>query len=254
MIYQNYERNHVIRPGSEEKLKEFLGGNYKGMQHKRKNGISSHSEDALTWSCFDLIRTMDKPAMVRVLNEMFEDAYGDNSKLVLSENDHIDIEVGKYYKGANTGEDTEVDASIELPGKLIFFEAKLYSSISMATQGKTHDQIARKLRVGLDSPLGDSREFYFIFLDIAPPEKLVRRKSKEEALSSSKGGYDDKWKSAWVFNYYKSGRNGSHKPLKVALDGILLPSGQTTNTVASNMGWLTWSDLFKSVLRGTVMP
>ena len=63
----------------------------------------------------------------------------------------IQIYIGKEYVGSFTGESTEVDASIELPGKLIFIEAKLYSSVSMTVAdltAKAHDQIARKLRVG----------------------------------------------------------------------------------------------------------
>ena len=114
---------------------------------------------------------------------------------------------------------------------------------------KPHDQIARKLRIGLDSPLQDIREFFFIFLDIAPSDKLTKRKNKSEALAPSKNGFYDKWKSAWLFNYYKMGRNKSLKPLKTALEGINIPHIQS---IADNMGWLTWSDLFKSILKGVI--
>jgi hypothetical protein len=114
---------------------------------------------------------------------------------------------------------------------------------------KSHDQIARKLRIGLDSPLNDRREFYFIFIDIAPLEILTKRKKQSEALASSKKGFEDKWKSAWLFNYYKFGRNNSLSPLKKALEGIDIPSVQS---VAENMGWLAWGDLFKIVLRGMI--
>ena len=96
----------------------------------------------------------------------------------------------------------------------------------------------------------DEREFYFIFLDIAPLEKLTRRKNKAAALSSSNKGFEDKWKSAWLFNYYKFGRNRSLRPLKEALEGINISSGQSIKSIAENMGWLTWSDLFKTILRG----
>jgi len=138
-----------------------------------------------------------------------------------------------------------------LPGKLVFFEAKLYSTVSMASPPeKPHDQIVRKLRIGLDSPLHDKREFFFIFLDIAPLKVLTQRKSKSEALAPSKGSFKDKWKSAWMFNYYKFGRNNSLRPLKKALEGIDVPPVQS---IADNMGWLTWSDLFKSILRGVIM-
>jgi hypothetical protein len=56
-----------------------------------------------------------------------------------------------------------------------------------------------------------------------------------------------------LFNYYKFGRNKSLRPLREALDGIEISSNQSIANVAENMGWLTWSDLFKTVLRGMVM-
>ena len=48
MIYKEYKRNHVIVPGREDALASFLKQDYKGMQHKLKNAVSSNSEDALT--------------------------------------------------------------------------------------------------------------------------------------------------------------------------------------------------------------
>jgi hypothetical protein len=39
------------------------------------------------------------------------------------------------------------------------------------------------------------------------------------------------------------------RPLTEALEGIKVPS---VESIASNMGWLTWSDLFKNVLQGAV--
>ncbi|MBS1559043.1 MAG: hypothetical protein JST69_10000 [Bacteroidetes bacterium] len=110
---------------------------------------------------------------------------------------------------------------------------------------KPHDQITRKLRVGLDSCA--DKDFHFIFLDIAPNKILSRRESKDKILNSSKGGFHDKYKSAWMFNYYKFGRNKSLKPLRDSLQGIEVKS---VESVASNMGWLTWSDLYKIILRG----
>lgn len=254
MIYEDYKRNHVILPGREKALEKFLKQDYKGMQHKWKNGFSSNSEDALTWSCFDLLTNFPTAKKITALDEIFEDAYQGKSNLSFKKGrfkeDQIQIHIGKQYTGLSSKEATEVDASIELPGKLIFFEAKLYSTVSVASPPeKPHDQIARKLRIGLDSPLQDTREFYFIFLDIAPLEKLTKRKSKSEALSSSKKGFEDKWKSAWLFNYYKFGRNNSLRPLKEALKGLDTPPIQS---IADNMGWLTWSDLFKTVLRGII--
>jgi hypothetical protein len=45
------------------------------------------------------------------------------------------------------------------------------------------------------------------------------------------------------------GRNNSLSPLKKVLEGIDVPP---IKSVAENMGWLTWSDLFKTVLRGMI--
>jgi len=251
MIYKNYRRNHVILPGREKTLEAFLKQDYKGKQYKWKNRFNSHSEDALTWSCFDLLSNLPLTKKISVLDEIFEDAYQGQSKFLFKngrfKKEQIQIHVGKQYTGHSSNEATEVDASAELPGKLIFFEAKLYSPVSLASPPeKTHDQIARKLRIGLDSPLGDKREFFFIFIDIAPLKKLIKRKKRSEVLSPSQKGFKDKWKSAWLFNYYKFGRNNSLRPLKESLAGIDIPDVQS---IADNMGWLTWSDLFKSILR-----
>jgi len=254
MIYKDCRRNHVVIPGRESALDAFLNQDYKGMKHKLKNAINSHSEDALTWSCFDVLSSFTLSRKISALDEIFEDAYQGKCSLLFREGSFQDadikIHIGKQYTGSTLKESTEVDASIELPGRLIFFEAKLYSAVSMASPPeKPHDQIARKLRIGLDSPLGDDREFFFIFLDIAPSEMLTRRKNKLEALAPSKNGFEYKWKSAWLFNYYKYGRNNSLSPLKKALDGINVVD---VHSVADNMGWLTWSDLFKIVLRGFI--
>lgn len=251
MIYEDFKRNHVILPGRDNMLEEFLKQDYKGMQHKWKNGFNSQSEDALTWSCFDVLSNLPLKKKIFALNRIFEDSYQDRNILKIEESQNqIKIHVGKQYTGSSTNESTEVDASIELPGKLVFIEAKLYSSVSTASPpSKPHDQIARKLRIGLDSPLNDSREFYFIFLDIAPVDKLYMHKSKEEALAQSSGDFKDKWRSAWIYKYYKHGRNNSLRPLAEALEGINAPS---VESVSKNMGWLSWSDLFKTVLQGSV--
>jgi len=262
MIYENYLRNHVVYPGREKALETFLKQDYKGMRHKWKNRLNSHSEDALTWSCFEAISQLPFPKKIKALDEILEDSFNDgkskfncnfNFKDQHYKENEIVIFIGKKYSGISikedTKEDTEVDASIEMPDKIIFFEAKLYSSISLADgEKKPHDQIARKLRVGLDYANREKKEFYFIFLDIAPRSvllKFAKGKSKKKALDHLK----DKWKSAWWFNYYKVGRNNSLKPLKIALEGIDVPS---VESVADNMGWLTWGDLFKIVLRGTI--
>ncbi len=100
-------------------------------------------------------------------------------------NEDIKIIVGKDYTSKSTKEVTEIDASIEAPGILIFIEGKLYCSLSPADPPKKpHDQIAKKLRVGLDS-LTDGQAFFFVFLDIAPVDKMNRKKSKETALTGT---------------------------------------------------------------------
>lgn len=254
MIYKEYQRNHVILPGREEALESFLKQDYKGMQHKLRNAVSSNSEDALTWSCFDVLAnlpTLDKTA---ALDEMLEDSFHGDSPLSFRsrglKNKDIDIHVGKSYTGISTKESTEVDASIEAPGVLVFIEAKLYSSVSPASPPeKPHDQIARKLRVGLDSIKNENRDFFFVFLDIAPAEVMFRRKKKSEVVEMLGGGYKDKWRSAWLFNYYKQGRNNSLRPLTEALKGIDYPP---VEVVAKNMGWLTWADLFKCTMRAVL--
>ncbi len=254
MIYEKYQRNHVILPGREEALESFLKQYYKGMQHKWKNAFSSNSEDALTWSCFDVLANFPSLDKAAALDEILEDSFHGNSPLSFKslglENKDIEIHVGKSYTGISTKESTEVDASIEAPGILIFVEAKLYSSVSLASPPeKLHDQIARKLRVGLDSSTSDEREFYFVFLDIAPADKMFKRKEKAEVMEGSGVEYKDKWRSAWLFNYYKQGRNNSLRPLAEALDGINSPS---VEVVASRMGWLTWADLFKCTMRAVL--
>ena len=232
----NYQRNHVIISGREMALEAFLKQDYKGMRHKWKNGFSSNSEDALTWSCFEILSHLPIAKKISALDEILEDAYQGHCDFTFKDKKYsekqIEIFIGKAYKGQLTNEETEVDASIELPDKLIFIEAKLYSSISIADKAnnKPHDQIARKLRVGLDSA-GD-KEFYFIFLDIAPEKHLMKRETKKEASTNKKGGFYDKWKSAWWFGYYKHGRNNSLKPLEECLTGIKVTS---VKTVANNI-------------------
>jgi hypothetical protein len=258
MKYDNFQRNHAIIPGREKALEDFLNQEYEGLRHKWNKGFSSNSEDALTWSCFEVIADLPLNKKVRVLDEILEDAYEGKCNFSFKDKKYpeevIKIFVGKVYNGETTKESTEVDASIELPDKLIFFEAKLYESISLSDQenNKPYDQIARKLRVGLDRAGG--KEFYFIFLDIAPRDKLYKfsdeKKSKENAMKLP----SKKWKNAWWFNYYKLGRNKSLKPLRDILNGIQYEPNYSVESVAHNMGWLTWSDIYKSILRGMIMP
>ncbi len=254
MIYKRYQRNHVILSGREKALETFLNQDYKGMQHKLRNAVSSNSEDALTWSCFDVLASLPSLDKAVALDEILEDSFKGNSPLSFQsrglKNKEIDIHVGKSYTGISTKESTEVDASIEAPGILVFIEAKLYSSVSSASPPeKPHDQIARKLRVGLDSLQNEGQEFFFVFLDIAPAEIMFQRRKKSEVLETSGGGYKEKWRSAWLFNYYKHGRNNSLRPLTEALEGVNSPP---VETVAEHMGWLTWADLFKCTMRAVL--
>ncbi len=254
MIYEECQRNHVIVPGREDALASFLRQDYKGMQHKLKNAISSNSEDALTWSCFDVLASLPSLDKAAALDEILEDSFNGNSPISFRargiNNKDISVHVGKQYTGISTKEATEVDASIEAPGMLVFFEAKLYSAVSPAAPPeKPHDQIARKLRVGLDSIVNGEREFFFVFLDLAPAEMMLQRKTKNEAVGQSGGGYKDKWRSAWLFQYYKVGRNNSLRPLADALAGVAHPP---VEAVAARMGWLTWADLFKCTMRAAL--
>ena len=254
MIYKEYQRNHVILPGREDALASFLKQDYKGMKHKLKNAVSSNSEDALTWSCFDILASLPSLDRAAALDEVFEDSFAGNSPLSFRTrgiaSKDISVHVGKQYTGISTKESTEVDASVEAPGVLVFFEAKLYSAVSPAAPPeKPHDQIARKLRVGLDSTMNDEREFYFVFLDLAPADMMFERRTKDEAVMPAGGGYKDKWRSAWLFQYYKTGRNNSLRPLAESLEGVAHPP---VETVAARMGWLTWADLFKCTMRAAL--
>ena len=254
MIYEEYKRNHVIVPGREDALASFLEQDYKGMRHKRKHAFSSNSEDALTWSCFDVLASLPSLDKAAALDEILEDAFGGSSPLSFRSrgiaSEDIEICIGKRYAGGLTREETEVDASIEAPGVLVFFEAKLYSAVSPAAPpDKPHDQIARKLRVGLDSITQGEREFLFVFLDLAPVDKMFLRKPKQEAMGQSGGGYNDKWKSAWFFKYYKHGRNNSLRPLADVLQGVAHPP---VEAVAARMGRLTWADPFKCTTRAMI--
>lgn len=241
MNYTNYHRNHVTIPGREQALNQFLNAttvcNGKEEKHKLKHSISSNSEDALTWSCFDVLRNQPPQKIVVALDEIFEDAFGDfkaQNKAVavpfaFADEQNIEIHIGKNYCAASGEENTEVDTSIETDDKLIFLEAKLYSKISLTSKSAPYDQIARKLRVGLDVANATNREFYFIFLDIAPCMEILKYGAEKQI-------------SARRFLYY---RNHSENLLK-PLSGIPY---QNVEQVSQNMGWLTWASLFKTVLR-----
>lgn len=241
MKYTNYHRNHVILPGREQALHQFLNAsiihNGKEEQHKLRYATSSNSEDALTWSCFDVLRNQPKENMVVALDEIFEDAYGDFKEknepvpmpFSFADEQQIEIYIGKNYCTNSGKESTEVDASIETDEKLIFFEAKLYSAITLKSENAPYDQIARKLRVGLDLAHSSNQEFYFIFLDIAPFMEILRYGEKKQI-------------SARRFLYYRNHSKNLVKPLR----GIPY---QNVEEVSQNMGWLSWASLFKTVLR-----
>ena len=107
MIYNTYRRNHVVLPGRENALEGLLKQEYKGIgRHSWANGFNSHSEDALTWSCFDLLSNLPTPKKLMALDEIFEDAYRGSSKLSFStgpfQGDQIQIHVGKQYSGSSS--------------------------------------------------------------------------------------------------------------------------------------------------------
>ena len=241
MNYTNYQRNHAVLPDSEQALHQFLNTsiviNGKTEQHKLKHATNSNSEDALTWSCFDRLRNLPKEKIAFALDEIFEDAFGDFKErnesvpesFSFADEQNIEIHIGKNYDAISVNESTEVDVSIETNDKLIFIEAKLYSKISVADKKHTHDQIARKLRVGLDVANASKREFYFIFLDIAPCLEILKYGEKKQI-------------SARRFLYYRN----HPKNLIKQLVGIPYSS---VEQVSQNMGWLTWASLFKTILR-----
>lgn len=258
MKYEKYQRNHVIVKGQEKVLEEFINSSTvidgKRVRHKLKNSYSSNSEDALTWSCFDTLRKYKPENLADALNEMLEDSFNGNIPFDFKKENNIIVEIGKEYEAPtlktlkNKKEKTEVDASIETDDKLIFIEAKLYSSISLPNNIQPYNQIVNKLRIGLDYSLKNNKQFYFIFLDIAPLEKLYIRKHKTKAEQPG-DDFSNKWKSAWWFSYYKSQR--SSRPLKEVLSGVSI-NEEELNQLKQRMGWLTWASLFKIVLRAVI--
>jgi hypothetical protein len=107
MIYKEYQRNHVILPGREDALAAFLKQDYKGMQHKLKNAVSSNSEDALTWSCFDVIQSLAALDKASASDEILEDSFHGRSPLSFRTRQintkSITIHVGKKYTGLVQG-------------------------------------------------------------------------------------------------------------------------------------------------------
>lgn len=253
--YSDNKRNHVIIPGREKELDKFLNSTYKGQNHKLKNSYSSNSEDALTWSCFDPISQLSNIKKVKALDEIIEHSFyesGINEEVPFgfANEEEIEVYIGKTYKGLSINEETELDASIETSKKIVFIEAKLYSSISLKDEDKPHDQIARKIRVGLDYASDKNKEFFLIFLDIAPRKNIYEFSNETKSKENASKLPPKKWKSVWWFNRYKNGRNGSLKPLESILNGI--ETSQSVESISKNMGWLTWSDLFKITMRSMI--
>jgi hypothetical protein len=146
--------------------------------------------------------------------------------------------------------------SLEGGGFLVFVEAKLYSPVSQADPDnhKPLDQIARKLTIGLRAAQAMGKnDFCFILLDLAPVDYLrqlnphVRLKESEEKTS----GFGGKWLTPYLFSRYKYGHRGSLKPLREFLSSEGLDASQASK-VADRMGWLTWADIFKVVLRSVI--
>jgi hypothetical protein len=250
-IYEDFRDNHVIWPGREPGLVEFLGQPFKGINHKKKNALSSNSEDALTWSCFDTLAKVSQRSRARALEELWELTYGNiPSPHGLQESE---IHIGKSYgEGKNT---TEVDLSLEGAGFLVLVEAKLYSPMSQADpdNDKPHNQIERKLRIGFREAQLKSKDFYFILLDIAPADCLAQL-NPGASLDEAKGkasGFGGKWLTSYWFSRYKYGHRGSLKPLSELLMENALNADQVAQ-VAKRMGWLTWADVFKVVLRAVI--
>jgi hypothetical protein len=233
--YANYQRNHAIVPGSEQALYDFLNSELEpGVRHKWRVACYSTSEDALTWSCFDVLRHQPQERLTRAFDEIMEDAFGGQPAFSFADERELSVHIGKRYDATATPTpgSTETDAAIETAGKLVFVEAKLYSSISLPDSRSPYDQIIRKLRVGFDVAHATSREFYFIFLDLAPLDRL-RECGAKKAMS------------AQYFTKYQK----DAALLDSQLAGIPHPEAAT---VQARMGWLTWACLFKTVLRAVV--
>jgi hypothetical protein len=250
-MYRDFRDNHVIWPGREPDLDGFLGQSFKGINHKRKNALSSHSEDALTWSCFDTLANVSQSRRALALEELWEIAYCD-----IAAPDGLEeskIYIGKSYGSGN--KTTEVDLSFEGDGFFVLVEAKLYSPMSQADpdNGRPHNQIERKLTIGLRAAQAMAKDFYFILLDIAPADCLAQL-NPGASLDEAKGkasGFGGKWLTSYWFSRYKYGHRGSLKPLRDLLLKEGLDAGQAPK-VAARMGWLTWADVFKVTLRAVI--
>jgi hypothetical protein len=248
-VYEDYRHNFVICPGREAAVDDFVNQTYGGQRHKLRHTRSSNSEDALTWSCFDALNFLSPTRRGEALADIWACAYHHSTPP--PEVLEGQVFVGKKY--GEKGEETEVDASIEGIGVLVFIEAKLYSPMSLADEAnrKPHDQIARKLRVGVKEALKSGSEFFFILLDLAPVELLRSLRpgaSLDEAKRKSGAGFPSKWLTAYWYARYKSARGSSSSLSEVFKD---IPRANI-DSIANNMGWLTWADVYKVVLRAVI--
>ena len=236
MKYTSYLRNHAVYPGREKALYDFLNSSIvhdgKVEKHKWRHRCNPNSEDALTWSCFDVLRHQPHEKIVQALNEIMEDAFDGKAGFSFDNERDIEILIGKNYVASDIEENTELDASIETADKLIFIEAKLYSAISLPDDKSPFDQIIRKLRVGLDVAKRENKQFYFIFLDIAPMDRMLLY-GKEKSISAT------------LFQQYKQNSD-------TLADKLIENSYDSLEKVSENMGWLTWASLFKTVLRAVI--
>lgn len=235
MFYETYLRNHVVLPDSRKPLHTFLNTtinvNGKEKKHKLEKAFNSNSEDALTWSCFDVLRNQSQEKIGQALNEIMEDAFDGKVACAFENERNIKIHIGKNYYTNAVDENTELDASIETDDKLIFIEAKLYGTISLPGKDKPFDQLIKKIRVGLDVAKHENKKFYFIFLDIAPIDYTLK--------------FGEKSVNAEYFKQYKDNRNALS-------DKLIHDSYQSLEEVSQNMGWLTWACLFKTVMRTVI--
>src|SRR6202035_336438 len=91
--------------------------------------------------------------------------------------------------------------------------------MSQAGDGKSDNQIARKLTIGLQYAQEQGKDFYFILLDSAPPDCLAQLNpgvSLKEAGEQA-SGFGAKWLTSYWFARYKYGHPGSLTPLRTLL-------------------------------------
>jgi hypothetical protein len=239
MTHENYQRNHATLPGREAALHTFLNGTAiidgVAQKHKLKNACNSNSEDALTWSCFDILRNLPLGNRLAALDEIMEDAFDGNPPFWFNGCSDVQIHIGKQYRVDDALPMplfTEADASIETTDKLVVFEAKLYGTVNATSSSGQYDQLAHKLRVGSEWSNRNGKKFYLIWLDIAPINYIRM--------------YGTKKVNADSFDLYKNDPSALEK----VMTGISSPV--PLQQLQRNMGWLTWSCLYKTVLRGMI--